>query len=29
MGDIIAGSEVVLYADDTKVFHEISNMNDV
>ena len=29
MVDRIAESEVFLYADDTKVFHEISNMNDV
>ena len=29
MVDRIAEPEVFLYADDTKVFHEISNMNDV
>ena len=29
MVDRISDSEVFLYADDTKVFHEISNMNDV
>ena len=29
MVDRIAESEVFLYSDDTKVFHEISNMNDV
>ena len=29
MVDRITDSEVFLYADDTKVFHEIANMNDV
>ena len=29
MVDRIVESEVFLYADDTKVFYEISNMNDV